>query len=92
MIMIAPKRSGDEVNYLHSYADMLAGDTITDSVLTLAEDDTSGVTLDREGRDDSTVSFWLAGGTPGSLVKIDNIITTATNCTFTERFQTEIAT
>lgn len=80
------KRPNEVRDYSHDWSAFLGEDTIVTSDVTV-----DGVTLDSDTNTDTTVTFWLSGGTADTLATITNTITTAGGRTETEVFTLRIA-
>jgi uncharacterized phiE125 gp8 family phage protein len=75
------KRPNEVRDYRHDWSLFLDGDTIATSDVTV-----SGITLDSDTNDDTSITVWLSGGTDGNLATVTNTITTAAGRTETEVF------
>lgn len=79
------KRPNEVRDYQHDWSGFLGTDTIDTSDVTV-----SGVTLDSDSNDTTSVTVWLSGGTDGTLATITNTIVTAGGRTETEVFTLNI--
>jgi uncharacterized phiE125 gp8 family phage protein len=75
------KRPNEVRDYRHDWSAFLDGDTIASSDVTV-----SGITLDSDTNDDTSVTVWLSGGTEGTLARVSNTIVTAGGRTESENF------
>lgn len=79
MAVLEPKASSEVREYLFDWGPFLGDDTIATSEVTV-----SGITLDSDTNDTTTATYWLSGGTDGSVARVTNTITTAGGRTETE--------
>lgn len=80
------KRPDEVRDYEIDWSSFLAEDTISTSTVAV-----SGVTLDSDNNDDTTVTVWLSGGTDKTIATVTNTIETAGGRTETQAFALLIA-
>jgi hypothetical protein len=80
MLTLPAKRSAETLDYTFNWTDPLNGDTIVTSVFSFINAQAATITLQTNTTKKATV--WIAGGTTGSNVRINNIITTTAGRTF----------
>ncbi len=85
MARLEPKAAAETRNYTFDWATYLGTDTIASSVVTA-----SGVTLDADTNDTTSVTVIVSGGTDGTVGRITNTITTADGLVETEIFTLRI--
>lgn len=74
-----PKDPTEVLDYTVSFANELAGRLVggaDDTILTHLVVPDSGITLDSSSHDDSSVEFWVSGGTAGVGYEFEVTITT----------------
>lgn len=81
------KRPNEVRDYEVDWSAFLGEDTIATSDVTV-----SGVTLDSDTNDTTSVTVWVSGGTAGTLARVTNTITTTGGRTETEIFTISIST
>lgn len=79
MAILEPKIANEVRDYLFNWLPYLGTDLIATSVVTVV-----GATLNSSTNTNTTVTFWISGGTNGTVATVTNTITTAAGRTETE--------